>query len=277
MKEPLVIPGSKQHVIYNLRNRLVRYIRGSRYYVEPFFGTGISCLYLVRAFKKTDFKLMINDLDVGVSSFWTCVIRYPDQLCEMVRNYNPTVESFYKFKEFLLGIESNCGFLSKQDLLTIGFTKLVLTRVSDGNLAEISKEPLGGAYQDKNLRIYSHWDKKYICEAIKYSSRIFNRKHEVIGRKCHNLNYEDCLLEDSFSYFDPPFYEFPFPLYRHEFNKEDHIKLRDILKDYNSKWVLTYNYHDDIVDLYKSFALVRDLNTSYKGLVYKELVIDRVF
>lgn len=72
-----------------------------------------------------------------------------------------------------------------------------------------------------------------------------------------NLDFRKCIkIWDSpstFFFLDPPYFD------KHQYRKnlttQDHLDLRDILGKVNGKWLLTYNDHPKIRELYKSFKI----------------------
>ena len=64
-------------------------------YREPFFGGG-SIGLLVFEEKPTLQRIWINDFDLGISSLWTALIKYPDLLKLLVEEFQPSVEMFDK-------------------------------------------------------------------------------------------------------------------------------------------------------------------------------------
>lgn len=79
-------------------------------------------------------------------------------------------------------------------------------------------------------------------------------------------------------YLDPPYHTTE-KYYNCEFGEDDHIRLRDILKNIKGKFLLSYNDDEFIRELYKDFkieAVSRNNNLSNnrgKGREFKELII----
>ena len=82
--------------------------------------------------------------------------------------------------------------------------------------------------------------------------------------------------EDAFFYCDPPYFEAE-GCYAVEFPKEDHQRLHDALLKCEGHVMVSYNYCDYIVDLYKEFYIfytTRPNSMSQKaGSEYEEIVI----
>ena len=53
-----------------------------------------------------------------------------------------------------------------------------------------------------------------------------------------------------FFYFDPPFFEKAETLYRYYFAEKDHLALRDFLLTLEDKWILSYDFAQQVEALY---------------------------
>ena len=56
----------------------------------------------------------------------------------------------------------------------------------------------------------------------------------------------------SLVYFDPPYYNQGAALYENFYTKESHEELAECISRLNCRWVLTYDYTPDIIELYKN-------------------------
>lgn len=122
--------------------------------------------------------------------------------------------------------------------------------------------------------------KRDVNKMTDYLSEIQKRLSKVI---IENRDFEDLIRlydrVDALIYLDPPYYGTE-KLYKVEFSKEDHIRLRDKLKDIKGKFILSYNDCEFIRDLYKDFVIEEvsrsnSLNFKYddKDKTYKEIII----
>lgn len=83
---------------------------------------------------------------------------------------------------------------------------------------------------------------------------------------------------DAFFYLDPPYFSTE-DMYAVEFGWDDHIRLRDTLKNINGKFLLSYNDCPEIRELYKGFSML-DFSRTHSmaqrydaGKEFKELLI----
>jgi site-specific DNA-adenine methylase len=66
------------------------------------------------------------------------------------------------------------------------------------------------------------------------------------------------LQPSSLVYLDPPYFEAGPALYRHSFRREDHVQLATTLEKCSAQWLLSYDDHEEVKELY-SWADVHSL------------------
>ena len=106
-------------------------------------------------------------------------------------------------------------------------------------------------------------------------------KERLANTYVENLSFEKIIdkydREHSFFFCDPPYFETAG--YDNKFEEEEHIALRDKLKNLKGKFLLTINDHEKVREWYKEFN-VREVEVNYsvsrasegRGK-YKELII----
>lgn len=84
----------------------------------------------------------------------------------------------------------------------------------------------------------------------------------LISRRLKNvqiekLDFRKCIeqydRQNTFFYLDPPYYGLQY--YRVKFSEKDHLDLREILGKTKGKWLLTYNSHPMIKQMYSGFNI----------------------
>lgn len=231
-------------------------------YREPFFGGGGIGLELLRT--KMLKSMWINDMDAGIASLWTAVIKYPDELKAEVDQFTPDKKLFASFKNDL----AECRGVSprRQDMVRIAFRKLVVHRLSYSGIGEKS-----GALK----RIDSRWCPENICHKIDEIHSGF-RSVDVRDGCCSCLDVEKLLQDDGcVVYLDPPYYEEGPGLYRHAFNADDHQRLARALRKRSGPWLLSYDDCQEIRDLY-AWAKIEPVvvpNSVNRAIKKRELLI----
>jgi len=227
-------------------------------YREPFFGSGsVGLVYLnsVNSFFHNLKKVWINDKDLSLFFLWKSIIENPSELKENIKNYTPHVNDFYSFREDLLNVNEH------SDYIDIGFKKIVIHQISYSGLGIKSGGPLGGRSQNSQYKIDCRWSPDYICNKI-------NEIHLILNKfKVKYTSFDFSLLLDDIHdslliYLDPPYYIKGNELYQEQFSAEDHLRLSKMLKEIKCKWVLSYDYCDSVLDMYK-WANIKEINVNY--------------
>jgi site-specific DNA-adenine methylase len=106
-----------------------------RLYCEPFFGSGALCWSTLRLLPAST-RVIVADLDPGITALWQAVRDQPQELTLLVRNFRPSRAAFERFKTLD----------GRDDLGTVqqGFRKLAMHRLSSNALGAMAGGPLGG-------------------------------------------------------------------------------------------------------------------------------------
>ncbi len=275
-------PGSKfkfRDKIVGILSELLRTTPNLEYR-EPFFGSGSVGVELLRVnngmFSDLN-KIWINDLDIGISSLWTSLLKHPEKLKEKVVSYTPMVEDFYKYRSKLL----NMNF--SDSIVDIGFMKLVVHQISYSGLGTMSGSPLGGKEQESEYKIDCRWSPNHIVGTIDKIIDLF-REYEVSFDMCTSVDYTNLIVgahmkepHNVLLYLDPPYFVNGSDLYQHSFSRNDHNELAYLLQNTECRWLLSYDDCPEIRELYKWAKIeTLDVNYSIKGSRYKqELLIQK--
>lgn len=103
----------------------------------------------------------------------------------------------------------------------------------------------------------------------------FRLKNVVI----ENLDFEECIkkydVKDTVFYCDPPYYKLEY--YEERFGDENHKRLYEVLKNVKGKWIVSYNAHKEIIEMYRKYFMIKiQYLTTFSGVgprTYNELLI----
>ena len=233
-RSPLRYPGGKTWLIPHIRHWLKGIEPRPKLLVEPFAGGGIVSLTAVME-GLVDRCLMV-ELDRDVAAFWHAALRHGPELCEMVRQFQPTRDSV--------------DALSRQvpaNVLEHGFRTLVLNRTRRGGIlapgASLSR------YGESGKGVASRW----------YPDTLVRRLSDIAP-------YSDCvgfcegdgmamlqnlpgrLGGDCVIFVDPPYTaggkRAGKRLYTH--NAMDHARLFELLADEACDFLMTYDRAPEI-------------------------------
>lgn len=257
-------PGGKSKLRKEITSYIENFLDPDLEYREPFFGGGSIGLAIL---ENNPRRIWINDKDLGISCLWTAVMRYPELLKKLVREFKPSIEKFDEFKEFLLdGSVSPMG----EEIAEYGFKKLALHQISYSGLGVRSGGPLGGRKPENvagttavKYPIDCRWSPEYICKKI---DQISQRMAEISIRRemCSCLDFEEVLRDEepAVIYLDPPYYVKGNDLYQYGFTYEDHVRLAGVLRHCPHRWILSYDDCSEVRELYR-WAKIEELWVKY--------------
>lgn len=224
-------PGGKsrgplsQKILETIRQH---YTGGS--FVEPFFGGGAISLKLLES--KSIERLVVAEKDRALLALWKQVRQQPHRLINYIKGFKPAVRIFLEAKDRILWGNGT------------GFDALVVNRLSHGGRG-VMAGPQGGLKQTGKYKIGCRWNPDKLCSDVLTVSDLLNSV-EIAWYE----DYQQC--RGSFYYVDPPYWEVGQGLYLHSFSAKNHCSLR-VWLDERSPWILSYNNHSSVVDLYVDY------------------------
>lgn len=220
-KSPLRYPGGKVK-LYPFMEQLIRQNTvDPPIYVEPFAGGAGLALELL--FNGNVERIMINDLDPAIYSFWYSITNE---------------ETFYLFINRVNEVDININewkiqkdIYMHQDIhnkLELGFATFFLNRCNRSGILKAG--PIGGQKQNGNYRIDCRFNKDRLIPLLR---KIYDNRNRI---DVTNLNaeefieYIDMNYDNLFIYLDPPYVDKGYQLYKNSFTKEDHVSLSKKIK-----------------------------------------------
>ena len=241
---PLRYPGGKTKLYFFVKE-LIRE-NNCKTYIEPYAGgAGVALKLLLHSDVQ---KIMINDFDKAIYSFWYSVLNYTDELVKKIEETPITMEEWYIQKN----IYENKA--NSNSILELGFATLFLNRTNRSGILKAGV--IGGKSQDGNYKLDCRFNK---IELIRKIKKIASLKSRI---KLYNLDAEVFIrrniskTKDSFTFFDPPYYKKGPGLYTNFYNHEDHLSLSETIKNSmkDKNWILTYDLSDEIFRMYKDYS-----------------------
>ena len=225
-------------------------------YAEPYCGGAGTAINLLKSGIVK--KIILNDADIAIYSFWYSIKYYPNEFLQMLEKTPVNLDEWNKQKKILtngkLGIYNS--------LLDLGFSTFFLNRCNRSGI--LTAGPIGGSSLDKQLQANYKIDARFnkvnlknkLLVLIELSNNIdiFNYDALVFLENVIKKQNEIDQL-NTFVYLDPPYYGQGSNLYLNYYNKSDHQTLREFLykKDNLFKWLLSYDNIKPIRELYQSF------------------------
>jgi DNA adenine methylase len=236
---PLRYPGGK-YKTYKYIKQLIE-INECTTYIEPFAGGAAVAIKLL--LDKVVKKIIINDYDRSIFALWHSVINYPEELIFLIKNTPITMDEWYKQKK----IQEN---KQEEPLLKLGFSTLFLNRTNRSGI--IKAGVIGGKNQTGDYSMDCRFPKQTIINRIR---NISNYKDKIELYNLDAIIFIDSVIKktrNSFTFFDPPYFQKGPSLYVNFYSNKDHINLsKKIQRELkNRKWIVTYDNANEIRDMY---------------------------
>lgn len=142
--------------------------------------------------------------------------------------------------------------------LTAAFV-LIHRKTTFSQLGSNVHGPLGG-YAQTREEFSSRRRSEGLCKNIFLLNRLMN----LVELRITNKDWSEVVRDPSpaFLYCDPPYFNTPYRLYRHNFAEADHVRLADGLRGTKHPWLLSYDDHPKIRELY-NWAFIKSVKTTY--------------
>lgn len=239
---PLRYPGGKNCIFPFVSNLIAENGLTGCKYIEPYAGgAGLALRLLFEEYAGT---IVINDLDPLVHAFWRMCINEPERFIRWIDRTPVTVTTWQRCKERIRRRDSEDEFV-----LATSFFFLNRTNVS----GVLNGGIIGGVAQTGNYKIDARFNKVELIRRVEKIARFSNRIRVA------NLDgialVKNCAADktESFIYLDPPYYQKGANLYLNAFKDADHEKLAKFVSKLSTPWLLSYDNHSFITNLYPQF------------------------
>ena len=244
-ESPLRYPGGKSKLYYLVSEIIKKnFTKCSCTYIEPFAGgAGLALKLLYNGDVK---RIILNDFDPAIYSFWYACLHQTDALCSMIERCDVTLETWKTQRDI---------FKSRPygNFLEYGFATLFLNRCNVSGV--LCGGPIGGQAQTGKYLIDARFNKQTLIGKIQ-KFRSYSENIEIYGYDASDFLQSDIVRNDRESLFfniDPPYVKKGSQLYENFFTENDHALLSNIITRLDSKWILTYDESELINCLYENY------------------------
>jgi DNA adenine methylase len=247
---PLRYPGGKGKVADYFKQIFKENYLCDGIYIEPYAGGASVALSLL--FNEYASKIIINDIDRSIFSFWNSVLYETDKLCRLIHDTPVTVAIWETQKQ----IQKE---KPRHGLLEVGFSTFFLNRTNRSGI--LNAGIIGGRQQSSEWRIDARYNKKDLINRIERIAQ-YRDRIELYNFDAVELvkSLRKTLPKKSLFYFDPPYYVKGKDLYLNYYKNNDHMNISyEISKVSNQKWIVTY---DDV-------SQIRNLYSDYRNKTFK--------
>lgn len=221
-------------------------------YAEPFAGgAGVAWRLLLSGHVS---EVWLNDIDLGIYSFWHAVINRPDDLCELIETTSVTMDQWHRQRQILAS--------KSAEPLNLAFATLFLNRTNRSGI--IAAGVIGGKDQTGNYKLDCRFNKSELVAKIKRISKYRDvvRLSRVDARSCIT-QWSKNLPKKALLNIDPPYFAKGQELYTNFYQPSDHKALASTIQKLKCAWMLTYDDAPEIEQLYTGLPVYRKELTYY--------------
>jgi DNA adenine methylase len=236
---PLRYPGGKSCIFPFVSKLFYENNLLGMSYAEPYAGGSGLALRLL--FEEYVDKIYINDLDRSIFSFWKTVLYRTDDFCDWIETVEVSLKNWAKYKK----IQANPIKVSEFELAKSTF---FLNRTNMSGI--IKGGAIGGLSQKGKYKINARFNKQELIQRIR---RVSELRHRIILSNIDGLAFINKMnrkKDDVFIYLDPPYFKKGADLYMNFYKKEDHKKLSKKVGRMEKRWMVSYDNHQFILNLY---------------------------
>lgn len=206
-------------------------------------GAGAGIYLLMNEYVRS---IRLNDIDPVIYSFWWAILNETDEFLQTLRDTPVTLET-----------RSHCVDIVKNpedhSTLELGFAGFFLNRVNRSGI--VKGGVIGGNDQTGPYKIDARFNKANLEQRIK---RIAERRSRITISCLDALDFirqhAESAPTQSLLYLDPPYFEKAEKLYRNFYTPEDHAAIAEEVAGLNTPWLVTYDNHEYIRNLYDAHA-----------------------
>ncbi|EAC3063106.1 DNA adenine methylase [Listeria monocytogenes] len=247
-RSPLRYPGGKYNMLKFVEQVLKENdIDGT--YIEAFAGGAGLAVNLLLTNQVE--RVILNDLDIAVYSFWWSLVNRNDDFLLKFDLVQVTIDEWHNQKIIFDDLSSRKR-LGRNQKLDLGFATYFLNRTNFSGILR-GATPIGGLNQNGKWKIDCQFKKKNLRPLLeeigKYNNQITVTRLDMI-RDFQNL-VTDCLdVNNSLLFIDPPYVKEGRRLYLPIKEIDEHKKLAKKIIQTDYKWLLTYDLHEELLPLY---------------------------
>ncbi|MBS4642173.1 DNA adenine methylase [Aeromonas media] len=240
---PLRYPGGKTAITPMVTSIIQANNLRTAHYVEPYAGGAGLALSLL--FNNVISHIHLNDLDISIWSFWHSIINHTEEFIELINTTNVTIDEWHIQKDIQDKKES-------VDSLTLGFSSFFLNRTNRSGIIQ-KAGVIGGLEQKSKYTLDCRFNKSNLIEKIRKISSYSEFIH------IYNMDAIDFIYnieargDRTFYCIDPPYFVKGQSLYTNFYEPNNHQDLAGVIGRIQGKWMLTYDYAEEIKQLYSNY------------------------
>ena len=216
-------------------------------------------------------RVFINDIDPALYSFWSTVLKEPDELSKIITDTPVNMSEWHRQK----AIHSD---LRNHSQVELAFATFFLNRTNRSGI--LKGGVIGGQGQIGKWKLDARFNKTNLINRIK---RIARYADKITVSNLDAAKFIKTVIpklpRKTFVFLDPPYYVKGKGLYEHHYTHDDHVRIAKLVKNHVKRpWLISYDDTAEIQQLYdgyqqQSYKLSYSAQDRYKGnelLIYSE-------
>jgi len=209
-------------------------------YVEPYAGGAGAGIALLR--EGIVKRLVINDIDPAVHSFWTQIADHNTAFVDWIGAVPLTLDEWHR--------QRNVYRSRSSDRAALGRAFFYLNRTNRSGV--LNAGVIGGKAQTGRYKIDARFNRETLAERVQAIGHL-RSAIEVTGLDGRTVIQRHARRKSSFLYIDPPYVHAGSQLYLNAFEARDHEALADTVgRIAKAHWLMTYDESPFIERLYAS-------------------------
>jgi DNA adenine methylase len=228
---PLRYPGGKRRLAPVVMRLLEANGLIDIEYAEPYAGGASIALALL--FEEYASVIHINDLSRAVYAFWHTVLNDCEALCRRIERVEVTMEEWHRQRAVY-------NERATANLDALGFATFFLNRTNRSGI--IGGGVIGGQNQNGEWMLDARFGKEALIRRIRKIARYRNRIRLYNLDALEFTNTIIPTINNSFTFYDPPYIDNGQDLYLNDYELEDHRRLGRRVSCLKQPWIVTYDY-----------------------------------
>jgi len=242
-KSPLRYPGGKASLAAMIERIIVDQELVGRRIFEPYAGSAAISIALVGSDVCSSASL--SERDPLMYSFWKCIFTNPKKLLRRISKTEISLRTWH-----LLSPLRDLDEPDDSQLDLLAFAALFFNRTNFSGV--LHSGPIGGQEQSSEYSIDCRFNRDELTERIEALSTLGDKFDVQFADALDVLKAQRNKREVLF-YVDPPYFMQGKKLYRYNYRLNGHIALAETLRKAKFPWILSYDNHDVIENLYEDF------------------------
>ena len=195
-------------------------------------------------------RIVINDINYQLFSFWKTLLDDPDYLIRKIRSSELTVDEWKKQRSIFKNYQ-------KYEHKKVGFAFFYLNRTNRSGI--LNAGVIGGLAQNSEDKIDARFNRTTLEDKILRIAEVGNRIEICnLDTLMFLKQYSFSRSERYFLYLDPPYFQKGQNLYTNYYKYDDHRQLSiQVQSGLDHPWIMTYDDVIEIADLYRDRRIER--------------------